>query len=98
MTDQSRRKFLQATSIGGAAAGAAVLLPRLAAQPTAAHAAQDQAADAAAGPAHDGPFVAYVKNAKTGEIAVMAGEHEIVHRDVQLAAQLAKVAARAPQA
>lgn len=105
MTDQSRRKFLKATSIGGAAAGATVLMPRLSAQAaTAQSAAQDsvrgQAVAASSiefGAAHPGPIVAYVKNAKTGEIAVLAGENEILHRDVQLARQLAQVAARAPR-
>ncbi|HEV2638004.1 MAG TPA: twin-arginine translocation signal domain-containing protein [Actinocrinis sp.] len=105
MTDQSRRKFLQATSIGGAAAGAAVILPRLSARPATASAASAQAAGAVAAPAfapagaaHTGPFVAYVKNAKTGEIAVLAGENEVVHYDPQLAARLAQVASRTVQA
>lgn len=106
MTDQSRRKFLQATSIGGAAAGAAVILPRLSTRPAAATAASAQAAAGAvavpafapAGAAHTGPFVAYVKNAKTGEIAVLAGENEVVHYDPQLAARLAQVASRTVQA
>jgi hypothetical protein len=99
MTDQSRRKFLKATSIGGAAAGATVLLPRLSAQAATAKDGQAAAGSAAeAGAVHSGPFVAYVKDAKTGEIAVLAGEHEILHRDVQLARQLAQVAARTPRA
>lgn len=103
MTDQSRRKFLKATSIGGTAAGAAVVLPRLSAQPARAAQAQTATASASvttaeAGAAHAGPFVAYVKNAKTGEIAVMAGENEVVHYDPQLAARLAQVAARSTQA
>jgi hypothetical protein len=37
--------------------------------------------------------VAYVKNAKAGEIAVMVGEHEVVHQDKDLATRLAQVAA-----
>lgn len=99
MTTQSRRNFLKATSVGGTALGTAILWPRLFDQPASAHAVAEQGVPGSADAiAHGGPFVAYVKNAKTGEIAVLAGEHEIVHRDPQLAARLAQVAALAPQA
>lgn len=49
------------------------------------------------GAVHGGPFVAWVKDAQSGEIAVMVGEHEVVHHDRQLAASLARIAARAPK-
>ena len=49
----------------------------------------------AAGPAHDGPFTVWVKNVRTGEIAVLVGESEVVHHDKALATKLAQIAARA---
>ena len=47
------------------------------------------------GPLHGGPFVAWVKDVKEGEVAVMVGEQTIVHKDANLAKQLAEIAARA---
>ncbi len=47
------------------------------------------------GPQHGGPFVAWVKDVKEGEVAVMVGEQTIVHKDANLAKQLAQIAARA---
>jgi hypothetical protein len=85
MTEHSRRSFLKSASIGTAAVGVAAAIPFGA-----------QAADAApAGPTHAGPFVAWVKDPASGDVSVMAGEHEIVHHDPKLARQLAQLAARA---
>jgi hypothetical protein len=38
------------------------------------------------------PVVAYVKNPRNGEIAVMSGEREVTVRDRELAAKIAKAA------
>ena len=86
MTDHSRRNFLKTASIGAAGVAAAAAVP---------FAGSEAAGAAVTGPAHAGPVVAWVKDASTGDIAVMAGEHEIVHRDPALARQLAILAARA---
>ena len=88
MSDHSRRTFIRTASIGAAAVGATTVLPAM----SSADAATPDAS--AAGPAHDGPFTVWVKNARTGEIAVLVGESEVVHHDKALAAQLAKIAAR----
>ncbi len=48
-----------------------------------------------AGPAHDGSFAVWVKDAKAGEIAVLVGESEVVYKDEALAKRLARIAARA---
>ena len=88
MSDHSRRKFIRNASIGVAAVGATTVLPSM----TSAGAATPAAA--VAGPVHDGPFTVWVKNAGTGEIAVLVGESEVIHHDKALAAQLAKIAAR----
>lgn len=87
MTEQSRRTFLQHGALGAVAVGAVLtpgLLPRAGSAPP-----------AAAGPLPDQPFIAYVKDHRTGEVAVMVGEHEVVHRDRELAARLAAIASHA---
>ncbi|MBC3841122.1 twin-arginine translocation signal domain-containing protein [Streptacidiphilus sp. 4-A2] len=87
----SRRNFLRHATAGTAAVGAVVLTPVALGRGTAS--AQTRTAAATSGAVHQGPLVAYVKNARTGEIAVMAGEREIVHHDPQLAAHLGRIAA-----
>jgi len=88
MAEHSRRKFLQRASLGAAAVSAVAVVPGLGA---------GSAEAEGSGPAHSGPFVAWVKDAKTGEIAVLVGEHEVVHRDRKLAARLARIAGQAPK-
>jgi hypothetical protein len=87
VAEASRRTFLKTGAVGAAALGAAAVVST----PTLGHAAVPS------GPAHEGPFVAWVKDAKAGEISVMVGEQVVVHKDVQLAKQLAQIAARAPR-
>ena len=41
---------------------------------------------------HDGPVVAYIHDTRTGEISVLAGDHEVRVRDRKLAARIANVA------
>lgn len=69
---------------------AAAVVPGLAASSA-------EAEPVAAGPAHAGPFMAWVKDATAGEIAVLVGEHEVLHHDRKLAARLAQIAGRAPK-
>ncbi len=104
MTDQSRRKFLKHSSLGAVAVGAA-LTPSLvsgvaSAQtpvPAAASAAQAAHPEAVGAPA-DQPFIAYVKDHRSGEIVVMVGEREVVYRDAELASRLARIAGSATNA
>lgn len=93
MAERSRRSFLQHGSLGAVAVGA-VLAPTLA--PTAAS-ATPAVGPAAAGPLPEGPLIAYVKDHRTGDVSVMVGEHEVTHRDPELAAQLARIASHAPR-
>jgi hypothetical protein len=98
MTVRSRRSFLKSATITGAAAGA-VLLPAGPARATGAQGRPEPDVPRQApptGPAAAGPIVAYVKDAASGKIAVMAGEHEIVHFDTRLAAHLSRLAVQAP--
>jgi Ubiquitinol-cytochrome C reductase Fe-S subunit TAT signal len=91
VAESSRRTFLKTASVGAAAVGAAaVVSPHLLGT-------NPVQKPATFGPLHGGPFVAWVKDVKDGEIAVMVGEQTIVHKDADLAKQLAQIAARAPQ-
>jgi len=47
------------------------------------------------GPAHDGSFTVWVKDARAGEIAVLVGESQVVYKDRVLANRLARIAASA---
>jgi hypothetical protein len=97
MAEQSsRRTFLQHVSLGTAAVGATVLVPATvahAASARTAHNASTRTAAPVGAVRHQGPLTAYVKDARTGEIAVMVGEREVLHRDLELAATLSRIAA-----
>lgn len=93
MAEHSRRKFLKHASAGGAVAGVAALTPTLLAESISAR--PPEAADDHVGRVHDEPFMAYVKDARTGEIAVLVGEREAVHQDRELAERLGRAAERA---
>jgi hypothetical protein len=86
MTDASRRNFLALAGAGAAVVGAAAVAPAAAAAAAPKKEANETELPAGA----DQPMVAYVKNPKTGELAVMAGEREVVVRDRELVARLAR--------
>ena len=86
MAEHSRRNFLK---IAGVTAGAAAVVPAIG--------LTDAEAESSA-PAHDGAFVAWVKDPKAGEIAVLVGERELTVHDRKLAKRLAQAAARAQRA
>ena len=99
MADQSRRRFLQHGALGAVAVGAA-FTPALvsgvaSAQPPVSAAAVHPAA---VGALPDQPFIAYVKDHRSGEIVVMVGEREVVYRDAELASRLARIAGSAKNA
>lgn len=86
MSEQSRRKFIKHASIGAAAVGVATVAPSM---------ASAEAHPLDSGPAHEGSFTVWVKDAKAGKIVVMAGESEVVYTDRALAKRLSRIAARA---
>ena len=88
MSKPSRRGFLAAAGAGAAAVGVAAAVPR------GASASPDPAPAARSG--HTEPLVAYVRDAHTGEVAVMVGEREVVVHDHDLAARIARVARSLP--
>ena len=88
MTNHSRRSFLKTASVtAGVVGAAAIAVPGLT--------SSAEADTVPRGPAHDGSFAAWVTDAKSGEIAVMVGDHTVVHTDKVLAAKLAQIAGRA---
>jgi hypothetical protein len=78
MSDSTRRGFVKNSA--AAAAGMTVVGTLVAEQ------ADAKAADAS------GPVVAYIRNPRTGEISVMAGEREVKLQDRKIAARLARAA------
>ena len=82
MADLTRRKFLARASL--TVAGSGVALAALGKLPmTAAKASTKRARSSSAG-----PIVAHVRNAETGEVAVMTGTEEVVYRDPELVDRL----------
>jgi hypothetical protein len=90
MNKPSRRGFLAAAGAGAAAVGAASVAPKAAA------ARPDAGEPAVPRSGHTEPLVAYVRDAHTGEVAVMVGEQEVVVHDPELAARIARVARSLP--
>ncbi len=79
MSDLTRRGFVRNSA--GAAAGITAI---------GALGVGQAEADAPAAGSH--PVVAYVRNPRSGEIAVMSGDREVTVHDRQLAAQIARAA------
>jgi len=86
----SRRHFLRNAAVGAAVVGVASATPPLlsGSADAATFAPKDDAAP-------KGPVTAYVRDHRTGEIAVMVGEHQVIHHDRALASRLAHLAAHA---
>ncbi|HUJ36010.1 MAG TPA: twin-arginine translocation signal domain-containing protein [Solirubrobacteraceae bacterium] len=78
MSDSTRRGFVKNSA--AAAAGMTVVGALVAEQ-----------ADAKAA-ASSGPVIAYIRNPRTGEISVMAGEREVKVHDRKIASRLARAA------
>jgi len=100
MPDISRRRFIRDASFGAAAASAVAMAgPGLisatettAADTTAVDATGAAAADVTGAAAFDGPLVAHVVNAQTGEMAIYVGTREISYTDPAIARQIAAAA------
>lgn len=82
MADLTRRKFLAQASLS--VAGSGVALAALGKLPLPRSSASSRKARAAG----QGPIVAHVRNAETGEVAVMTGSGEVVYRDPELVERL----------
>ena len=94
MAELTRRSFLTHASIGVGVAGGA-LAGGLAAQPRLAKIPLRTAPAAAATEPLDG-LIAHVRDASTGEISVMVGTREVIHRDRALAVALMDIARQSP--
>lgn len=88
MDKLSRRDFLQKSSIGAVAG--AVMIGALASevQPAAAATRVAMSAAGSGGPASSDPIVAYVRDGRRGEVAIMVGDREVVRRDPELVRRL----------
>ena len=92
----TRRAVLRAGTIGAAAVGAASAFPSLlgelsAAGPEVSGGASEATAVASeteAAAALDGPIVAHIKDAATGEMSLYVGEREVAYRDPALVHRL----------
>ncbi|GAB2575619.1 twin-arginine translocation signal domain-containing protein [Kribbella sp. DT2] len=86
MSDASRRGFLVFAGAGTAAAVGAVAAPKIFSERSAEAAApQLEASDLADAES----FVVHVKDVKSGQLAIMVGEREVLVTDRELAARLA---------
>jgi TAT (twin-arginine translocation) pathway signal sequence len=85
--EPSRRHFLRSAAVGAAVVGVASASPQLLTGPAAASTRSSS---------HDGapqaPVTAFVRDHRTGEVAVMVGEHQVIHHDHALASKLAHIA------
>jgi hypothetical protein len=88
MTDLTRRSFLKQTSVGAATLGLLSSLPALAAIPESPQAPKPEVPAATFGD----PMIAHVRDAATGEVALLVGAREIVFHDPGLVARLFKAA------
>jgi hypothetical protein len=97
----SRRAVLRAGTLGAAAVGAVSAFPGLLGELTAAGpevlgGASEATAlatdtEAVSASALEGPIVAHIRDAATGEISLYVGEREIAYRDTALVHQLMRV-------
>lgn len=84
MTEHSRRSFMLGAGSSAVAGVAATVIA-----PTAGAAPRDRSS-ADGLPSDAGPLVAYVRDAASGEIALMAGDREVLFTDKALASRLVR--------
>jgi hypothetical protein len=87
MAEHSRRDFIRGVGVTAAAATVAVMVPGVAS------AASSSETDDGS-PTPEGSVVAYLKDAKNGNVTLMRGEREVQVVDKALARKLAKLANR----
>jgi hypothetical protein len=106
MQKYDRRQFLGRMSAGLAVAGAAAYLPRAGASAASAAVVPGEAGGGKSydaqgdnivplpGDVAEGPVVAYVRDARSGEISIFVGSREITVHDPSIAASLAHAASK----
>jgi hypothetical protein len=101
MPELSRRRFLTGTSLGVAGIAASTILPSSSSLAVSGTGRGAGPGTGAAGPDADlsalgSDVIAHVRDASTGEVAILVGGAEIVHHDPALVARLLRVARQAP--
>jgi anaerobic selenocysteine-containing dehydrogenase len=92
MDDLSRRDFLKRGSAGVALGAIAIGSGATIADAVAANAKEKPASGGAAPAEASEPIVAYVKKGAHGEVRLMVGDQEVVHRDADLARRIIRAA------
>jgi anaerobic selenocysteine-containing dehydrogenase len=95
MDDLSRREFIKRSSAGVAVGALAIGSGATIANAVAANAAEMSTSGTNAASAETSePIVAYVRKGAHGEVRLMVGEQEVVHRDADLARRIIRAADR----
>jgi hypothetical protein len=92
MDDLSRREFLKRGSAGVALGAIAIGSGAAIGDAVAANAAERPATGGGAPAEAAEPIVAYVKKGAHGEVRLMVGDQEVVHRDADLARRIIRAA------
>ncbi len=89
MSEVSRRTFIKQVSVGaaGVAAVGALGMPQAGAHTPSRARADESAADTGAE-----PVMAFVRDRKRGEVTLLVGHREIVHRDPELVRRMLRAA------
>jgi hypothetical protein len=93
MDDLTRRDFLKRGSVGVAVGAVAIGSGATIAEAVAANAAERPASGGAAADTSE-PIVAYVRKGTHGEVRLLVGDQEVVHRDADLARRIIRAADR----
>jgi anaerobic selenocysteine-containing dehydrogenase len=88
MDKLSRRDFLQKSSIGAVAGAAMIGALASEVQPAAAVTRVAMSAAGSETAVSSDPLVAYVRDGRRGEVAIMVGDREVVRRDPELVRRL----------
>lgn len=88
MNRVSRRTFLRQASMGAAAVGVATTVPSFLRKASKGKASSVTAAVPTGHMTQDGPLIAHIDDANTGEITVMVGTRQVTYRNEEIARRL----------
>jgi hypothetical protein len=88
MAKLTRRGFIKQASVGAAAVGALSAVPVLGTSRAFAH--PSPASPDVQAVEHQGPIIAHIRDAKSGEVSIYVGTREVVIHDLELVSRLVK--------